>query len=183
MKNFFVFLFFLFSFSFSFSFSSLAFGGEEDFLQSYGKFQKIIEKNQALAEITTDIREFLEAKKSGFRKNLDSRIWKRLFSKKSHLNDEFSESWAQILLNKNFEEPFILGEAEDYQIDHFVSKLFQKNDNSHENTKNILKNFIRDQLLIEHIATKPDELLEEKYLAEKAKSSLLHKILKPPPNF
>ena len=171
MKIFFLSLLFLFSFS------SLAFASEKEFLQSYEKFQKIIKKDRNLADITTDISQFLEAKKSGFSKNHDSRIWKRLFSKNSHLNDEFSESWAQILLNKNFEEPFILGEAQGYQIDHFVSKLFQKNDNSHENTKNTLKNFIREQLLTEHIATKPDEVLEEKYLKEKAKSSLLYKVL------
>lgn len=122
-----------------FSFSGLIFANrnklDQEFFESYEKFQSIIKKDESLEEITKDISEFLEAKKSGFKKNLDSRI----------------------LLRKN--------------------ESSHENKNSHENTKNILKNFIRDQLLTERIAIKSGEFLEEKYLLGKAQSSLLHKVL------
>lgn len=151
---------------------------KESFLDSYKIFQDLKKKDKAIAEITSDISLFLEAKKASFEENAGQKPWEEVFSiKKNHLKDEFIESWADILLQKNIEKPSILEEAENHRIDAFVEELFLHKETIPPKKTKALINFIKDQGLTEHIPTKPETILEKEYLEKKASSSLLYKLL------
>lgn len=154
---------------------------KENFFKSYEKFHKILERDPKIKEVSEDIILFLEAKRDFYQGNNASNHWKDLFkTKKSHMRDNFAESWAFMHQRTSLETPVILRKAQDYNIFDEVYPLFSSKKKALKEEISHLKairNFIKKQSLVEHIPLSPDSELSLESIEKKKKKSLLYEVL------